>query len=43
VKEAFYRDGWSVNGATPKSSVADATLRRDWEAGTVTPVVWDDL
>jgi RimJ/RimL family protein N-acetyltransferase len=43
VKEAFYRDGWPVDGAPPKSSVAYAVLRRDWESGTTTAVVWDDL
>jgi len=42
VKEAYYRDGWPVHGAAPKSSVAYATLRRDWESGTITPVLWDD-
>lgn len=43
VKEAFYRDGWPVDGAAPKATVAYAVLRRDWETGSVTPVVWDDL
>ena len=43
VKEAFHRDGWPVDGAPPKSSVAYAVLRRDWESGTITPVLWDDL
>ena len=43
VEEAFYRDGWSVDGATPKSSVAYAVLRCDWESGTITPILWDDL
>jgi len=40
-KEAFHRDAWPVDGATPKSSVAYAVLRRDWETGTTTPIVWD--
>lgn len=43
VKEAFYRDGWPVEGAAPKATVAYAVLRRDWESDTTTPIVWDDL
>lgn len=43
VKEAYYREGWPVDGASPRSSVAYAVLRRDWENGTTTPLVWDDL
>jgi RimJ/RimL family protein N-acetyltransferase len=43
VKEAFYRDGWPVDGGPPKASVAYAKLRRDWKSGTTTPVLWDDL
>ena len=43
AKEAYHRDGWPVDGAEPMSSVAYAVLRRDWESGTTTPVVWDDL
>ena len=43
VKEAFYREAWPVEGAAPKSSVTYGVLRRDWESGTATPVVWDDL
>lgn len=42
VKEAFYRDAWPIDGAPPKSAVAYAVLRRDWESDAVTPVVWDD-
>lgn len=41
VKEAHYRDGWTVEGGEPTDSVAYATLRRDWEKGSVTPVDWD--
>lgn len=41
VKEAHYRDGWPTDGA-PVASVAYAVLRRDREAGTTTPVPWDD-
>ena len=40
--EGQTRDGWPVHGAAPTSSVAYATLRRDWESGTITPVLWDD-
>lgn len=43
VKEAHYRESWPVEGQPPKASVAYAILRRDWESGTVTPLVWDDL
>ena len=43
VKEAYHRAAWPVDGAAPKSSVAYSALRRDWEAGTTTPIVWDDL
>lgn len=43
VKEAHYRESWPVEGQPPKASVGYAILRRDWESGTTTPVVWDDL
>lgn len=43
VKEAHYREGWPVDGGEPVASVAYAILRGDWEAGTTTPVPWDDL
>ncbi|OUE24404.1 hypothetical protein BFL37_10860 [Clavibacter michiganensis] len=42
VKEAHYRDGWPVAGGEPRASVGYGILRRDHEAGTTTPVVWDD-
>jgi RimJ/RimL family protein N-acetyltransferase len=42
VKEAHYRDGWPVAGGAPRDSVAYGILRRDHEAGTTTPVRWDD-
>lgn len=38
VQEAHYRDGWPVEGAEPVASVAYSVLRRDWAAGTTTPV-----
>lgn len=38
VKEAHYREGWEPGHA----SVAYAILRADWEAGTTTPVPWDE-
>ena len=37
VKEAMYREGWGEH-----TSVAYAILRRDWESGTTTPLVWDE-
>ena len=43
LKEAHYREGWPVEGGTPVASVAYAILRRDWESGTTTPFVWEDL
>lgn len=43
LKEAHYREGWPVEGSEPKASVAYAILRKDWESGTVTPFVWEDL
>ena len=43
VKEAHYREGWPVEDGPALASVAYAMLRRDWESGTTTPLVWDDL
>jgi len=43
VKEAHYRQGWPVEGAEPLASVAYSILRGDWETGTTTTFVWDDL
>lgn len=43
VKEAHYREAWPVEGGASLASVAYAILRRDWETGTITPLVWDDL
>ncbi|WP_182171431.1 GNAT family N-acetyltransferase [Flaviflexus equikiangi] len=41
VQEAYYREAWPVEGGKPLASVAYSVLRRDWETGTVTPIVWD--
>lgn len=41
VKEAHYRDGWTVAGAEPVDSVAYAIIRRDWVTGSITPVDWN--
>lgn len=38
VREAWYRDGWPVDGAEPLASVAYGVLRRDWASGSTTPV-----
>lgn len=43
IKEAHYRDAWPVEGSAPMASVAYAILRRDWESGTTTTFVWEDL
>lgn len=41
VQEAYYREGWPVEGGAPVASVAYSVLRRDWESGETTPVRWD--
>lgn len=43
LKEAHYRESWPVPGGAPLASVAYAILRRDWETGTTTPFVWEDI
>jgi RimJ/RimL family protein N-acetyltransferase len=43
VKEAHYREGWSIENAPPLASVGYSILRRDWQTGRTTPVVWNDL
>src|SRR5699024_5284407 len=43
VKEAHYRQGWPLEGGGALASVAYAILRDDWEAGTTTTFVWEDL
>jgi len=43
VKEAHYREGWPVSGGEPLASVAYGILRKDWETGTTTRFVWEDL
>jgi hypothetical protein len=43
VKEAHYRESWPVEGGPALASVAYAVLRRDWETGTTTTFVWDDV
>ncbi|RKW70623.1 GNAT family N-acetyltransferase [Galactobacter caseinivorans] len=40
VQEAYYREGWPVEGEDPKASVAYSVLRRDWANGTTTPLRW---
>lgn len=42
VKEAHYREGWTVVGSEPMDSVAYAIIRRDWERGSITPIDWDE-
>jgi RimJ/RimL family protein N-acetyltransferase len=43
VKEAHYRESWPVEGGSALASVAYAVLRHDWETGTTTTFVWDDV
>ncbi|MDQ1084859.1 MULTISPECIES: GNAT family N-acetyltransferase [Microbacterium] len=38
VREAYYRDGWPVEGGAPMASIAYSVLRRDWLSGVTTPV-----
>ncbi|MDQ1076042.1 MULTISPECIES: GNAT family N-acetyltransferase [Microbacterium] len=38
VCEAYYRDGWPVEGAEPVASVAYCALRRDHVSGSTSPV-----
>lgn len=40
AQEAYYREGWPVEGSEPLGSVAYSILRRDWETGEVTPLRW---
>jgi RimJ/RimL family protein N-acetyltransferase len=42
VKESHYRGAWPGPGDTVYDAVGYAILRRDWLAGTSTPVHWDD-
>ncbi|MFI6787983.1 GNAT family N-acetyltransferase [Nonomuraea sp. NPDC050383] len=42
VKEAHYREAWPAGDGTRRDAVSYAILRRDWQAGTVTPPHWDD-
>jgi RimJ/RimL family protein N-acetyltransferase len=42
VKESHYRDAWPGEGGTVHDAIGYAILRRDWLAGTTTPVRWDD-
>ncbi len=42
VKESHYRDAWPGDGDTVHDAIGYAILRRDWLAGTTTPVHWDD-
>lgn len=38
VREAWFRDGWPVEGGEPMASLAYSVTRRDWASGTTTPV-----
>ena len=42
VKEAHYREAWPVGNGTSLASVAYSILRRDWQTGQTTPVLWAD-
>jgi RimJ/RimL family protein N-acetyltransferase len=42
AKESHYRDAWPGSGGTVHDAIGYAILRRDWLAGTTTPVHWDD-
>lgn len=43
VKEAHYREAWPVQRGAPMASVAYAILRHDWQFGTTTPLLWEDM
>lgn len=43
VKEAHYRESWPNEEGTLLASIAYAILRRDWETGKTTHLIWDDL
>lgn len=43
VKEAHYRESWPDEKGTLLASIAYAILRRDWETGETTHLIWDDL
>lgn len=43
LKEAHYRLGWPTGEGKYVASLAYAILRQDWESGSVTPLVWEDL
>jgi RimJ/RimL family protein N-acetyltransferase len=42
VKEAHHRQAWPSPGGTIYDAIGYAIVRTDWQAGTVTPPVWDD-
>lgn len=42
VQEARYRQAWPGADGEIYDAVGYAILRTDWQAGTVTPAVWDD-
>jgi RimJ/RimL family protein N-acetyltransferase len=42
VKEAHHREAWPADGGEVHDAVSYAILRRDWAAGTTTPVDWHD-
>ncbi|MEU0386198.1 GNAT family N-acetyltransferase [Streptomyces chartreusis] len=41
AKEAHYRDAWPTQDGAYLDAVGYAILRRDWQAGSVTPVRWN--
>ncbi|MBC7427636.1 MAG: GNAT family N-acetyltransferase [Bacteriovorax sp.] len=42
VKEGHYRNDWATANGELYDTVKYSILRKDWEAGTKTPVNWDD-
>jgi RimJ/RimL family protein N-acetyltransferase len=42
VKEAHYRQAWPAPSGKVYDAVGYATLRSDWQTGTITPPEWDD-
>ena len=43
LKEAHYREDWPLDDGRRIASVTYSVLRRDWEQGSVTGFIWEDV
>jgi len=43
VKEGVHRRAWTQNNGAVYDSVSYAIIRDDWEDGSSTPIIWDDV